>query len=89
MLGCRHRYLHPLVQTSPLRLWIQYCYYKKVVISSSYESAAVADSGQWVGCVSSHVYTNRLFMWDCMTMDEATRDEETSSKDNCYNVMDN
>ncbi len=26
-------------------------------------SAAVDDSGQWMGCVSSHVHTNQLFVW--------------------------
>ncbi len=30
----------------------------------SYTSAAVVDGGQWMGCVSSHVYNNRLLVWD-------------------------
>jgi hypothetical protein len=41
-------------------------------VSYSYTSSAVADSGQWMGCISSHVHTNdcscRYF--DCMTMDK-------------------
>jgi hypothetical protein len=53
-------------------------------MSISNKSVAVADGGQWMGCVSSHVLTNRpLVLWDTlevfcrhldlMTMDEATR----------------
>jgi hypothetical protein len=28
-----------------------------------YLSAAVADGSWWIGCVSSHVHTNRLLVW--------------------------
>jgi hypothetical protein len=34
----------------------------------SYESATVAASGQWMGCVSSHVHPNRLLVW--VTLEE-------------------
>jgi hypothetical protein len=27
-------------------------------------SAVVADGGQWMGCISSHVHTNQLLMRD-------------------------
>jgi hypothetical protein len=29
-------------------------------------SAAVADGGQWTGCISSHVHTDRLLVWDTL-----------------------
>jgi hypothetical protein len=30
-------------------------------------SAAVADRGQWMGCVSSNVHTNQQLVWDILT----------------------
>jgi hypothetical protein len=35
-------------------------------IACSYSSAAVVDGGQWMGCVSSHVHTIRLLVWDTL-----------------------
>ncbi len=49
-----------------------------IPVCDSTLSSAVADGGQWAGCVSSHAHTNRLLVWETLenffatvSMDEA------------------
>jgi hypothetical protein len=58
-----------------------------MAIILSYTSAAVADGGQWIGCVSSHVHTSWLLMWDTQEA-FATILTLWLEEDEDYNIMD-